>query len=251
MPSTKTTQAQRSFALDRLRLRKSEVLRYLGYRRHATELTPRVDHLLDDCLAEAPALITGRAVTVDLEAAVRAGGVQVLSPAGRQLELKSVRLADHLQGCRRLTLLVVTAGPGLEDFAAAEMLAGNYARGVIFDAIGSEAVEAAADAVEAEVAGRAAAEGAATTWRFSPGYGDWSLDAQPALLELTGAAGLGISLTEAQMLKPQKSVSAVIGWYPCPDPEGMRAARRERTKCRGCGQGACSYRRVPAEEVEG
>ena len=56
-----------------------------------------------------------------------------------------------------------------------------------------------------------AKEGFAMRWRFSPGYGDWDIHAQPELLRLTQAESIGISLTESLMLRPRKSVTAVIG----------------------------------------
>jgi cobalamin-dependent methionine synthase I len=50
--------------------------------------------------------------------------------------------------------------------------------------------------------------------RFSPGYGDWTLDNQPQVLQLAEAERIGITLTESNIMIPRKSVSAVIGWKP-------------------------------------
>jgi cobalamin-dependent methionine synthase I len=43
----------------------------------------------------------------------------------------------------------------------------------------------------------------------SPGYGDFGLEDQPQLLELSGGAALGITVTENFMMVPRKSVTAV------------------------------------------
>lgn len=49
------------------------------------------------------------------------------------------------------------------------------------------------------------------TRRFSPGYGDRELKTQKDFLKWLGAVQIGISLTEACLMQPEKSVSAVIG----------------------------------------
>ena len=48
--------------------------------------------------------------------------------------------------------------------------------------------------------------------RFSPGYGDLSLDTQKKLLSaLDSQRKIGITLTESLLMLPTKSVSAIIG----------------------------------------
>lgn len=48
--------------------------------------------------------------------------------------------------------------------------------------------------------------------RFSPGYGDLPLSVQPKFLEMVDAGKqLGISLTDAYLMIPSKSVTAIIG----------------------------------------
>jgi len=50
------------------------------------------------------------------------------------------------------------------------------------------------------------------TPRFSPGYGDLSLDHQKGLLKYVEADKIGISLSETMVMLPEKSITAVIGW---------------------------------------
>ena len=54
--------------------------------------------------------------------------------------------------------------------------------------------------------------GMKTVNRFSPGYGDWELNEQKGLLHQLGASQIGISLSSAFLMHPEKSVSGVIGW---------------------------------------
>ena len=65
-----------------------------------------------------------------------------------------------------------------------------------------------ANELEEEVRG----EGYYVRPRFSPGYGDFSLEVQSAFLEMTDATKLiGITLTDGGIMVPEKSVTAVIG----------------------------------------
>ncbi len=48
--------------------------------------------------------------------------------------------------------------------------------------------------------------------RYSPGYGDYPLSEQRRLLSILDASRrVGVSLTDALVMAPSKSVSAVIG----------------------------------------
>ena len=50
------------------------------------------------------------------------------------------------------------------------------------------------------------------TTRFSPGYGDFSLEHQPALLSLLDTQRrIGLTLSEGGMMLPTKSVTAIVG----------------------------------------
>jgi cobalamin-dependent methionine synthase I len=49
------------------------------------------------------------------------------------------------------------------------------------------------------------------TPRFSPGYGDWELKANKSLLKLLDAKKIGVKVSPALMLLPQKTVTGVWG----------------------------------------
>ena len=54
--------------------------------------------------------------------------------------------------------------------------------------------------------------GSTLTPRFSPGYGDLSLDLQTDLIRITEAQKhIGITLSENLIMIPTKSVTAIIG----------------------------------------
>lgn len=79
--------------------------------------------------------------------------------------------------------------------------------------------------------------------RFSPGYGDFSLSCQSAVLDaLDAGKHLGIKLTDSFLMMPSKSVTAVIGVSQKPhrcDVKGCEACGKQ-TACTG-GSGQSHY----------
>ena len=79
---------------------------------------------------------------------------------------------------------------------------------------------------------------------FSPGYGDWDLGAQQAILDLLQAPKrLGLTLTAGGMLVPEKSVTALVGI----------SDRKEEAcgqKCMRCTKADCPFRAGPAEVLQ-
>jgi hypothetical protein len=120
-------------------------------------------------------------------------------------------ILKHLAGAERVVFLAATVGEAVEEAVTRHFDEGRYAHSVLLDAAATTAVEQVCDACEAMLRPQFAKEGFTMRWRFSPGYGDWDIHAQPELLRLTQADSIGISLTESLMLCPRKSVTAVIG----------------------------------------
>ena len=92
------------------------------------------------------------------------------------------------------------------------------ARAVMLDACGSAWVESGCNAAEEELAARF--PGRYLTDRFSPGYGDLPLSAQPTFLAcLDATRSLGITATDTNLLIPTKSVTAVLGLFDHEPPD--------------------------------
>ena len=119
---------------------------------------------------------------------------------------ESAALIKNLSGVTEAFVVAVTLGIEI-DRIISRLSKTSRAEAFIFDAVASAVIEAAADVMEDEIT-----EGYKTSPRFSPGYGDFSLDCQGALLDLLGApVYLGITLTETGLMSPIKTVTAVIG----------------------------------------
>ena len=104
----------------------------------------------------------------------------------------------------------------------------DMARALALDCCASAAVEEVCDQIEAEL-----------PFRYSPGYGDLTLEVQGPLLDLLDAPRrAGLCVTSSDLLAPRKSVTAILG---------VSDGEIEKTKrsCLGCpAQGSCQYRKA-------
>ena len=122
-------------------------------------------------------------------------------------------LAAHLEGCRDVYLVCGTIGTGF-DALQRKTSATSASDSLILQAIGAAMIENLMDSAENKIR-KELAEGESLTPRYSPGYGNFSLDAQRAMLDLLDAPRrIGVSLTDTLLMAPSKSVSAVIGVTP-------------------------------------
>lgn len=142
----------------------------------------------------------------------------------------SCDLARHLQGCDTALLLGATLGSRV-DVAIRRLALGSVAEGAAAQAVAASLIESYCDQVQA----KADTDGLAQRPRFSPGYGDWSLQEQRLLFPILNCAKLiGLTLTDGLMMAPSKSVTAVIGL----------SAKTECVwnRCMTCGNINCPYR---------
>lgn len=122
---------------------------------------------------------------------------------------ESISLAKNLQGCSEVFVLAITLGVEA-DRLLTRLSAVSPAEHYITDALASALAESLCDYAEMRVKGENDCRP-----RFSVGYGDLSLDIQKDVLNLvSGEKLLGITLTESNLMIPQKSITAIIGINP-------------------------------------
>jgi hypothetical protein len=110
-----------------------------------------------------------------------------------------------------VAVFLCTAGEEIGDRSRKAMAERDLLRGYIYDVIGSEVAEAAADLMQSDLEKAANAEGLKITNRYSPGYCDWYVAEQHKLFSLLPDNFCGIRLTESALMDPVKSVSGIIG----------------------------------------
>ncbi|MCE5285267.1 MAG: methionine synthase [Pelosinus sp.] len=130
------------------------------------------------------------------------------------LTLQGASVRKHLSASVYTAVLAVTIGSILEDETTNYFTKGEYTKGLLLDAAGTTAVEAAADQAAKLIEHEAAKLGCQITKRFSPGYNDFKVTVQPDILALANAKEINVSATASAMLFPRKSITALIGFVP-------------------------------------
>ncbi len=121
-------------------------------------------------------------------------------------EFTSETLLKNLKACNEVFIFAATTGIGVDRLLEKLSLI-SPARYFITDALASAVAEALADKAEELLC-----EGISHRPRFSPGFGDLSIELQPRILEFVNAGRLlGITVNNAYLMSPMKSVTAFIG----------------------------------------
>lgn len=171
-----------------------EILRYAGCRKP----NEAESALLQSCLNELGAGEAGRVCYAELPLKI-AGDEVTLGT----LTVRSQKLARHLKECESAVIFAATAGLTL-DRLIARYSATVPSRGLMFQAIGAERIEALCNVF--------CGEWPHAVTRFSPGYGDLPLAFQRDIFRLLDCPRhIGLSLNQSLLMSPTKSVTAVVG----------------------------------------
>jgi cobalamin-dependent methionine synthase I len=135
-----------------------------------------------------------------------------------------------------LALFVCTAGAEIGLRSREAMRDKDLLKCYIYDVVGSEIVEAAADLMQADLERNMLTIGKKITNRYSPGYCGWDVAEQHNLFELLPENFCDVKLTPSALMDPVKSVSGIIGI-------GENVKSNPYT-CRMCGMKDCVYRRA-------
>lgn len=208
-------------------LDKSEVKRYAGLQNSAFD-EKLIDHAIDEVKIYAEPNGIWRIYDYDPSTHT--------VMAKKPLKLVGKSITRHLANAEKIIFLAITIGEQIENVITDTFSGGEYALAVLMDAAATTAVEKIADDLERTLQPKATAKGYKMTWRFSPGYGDWSIKAQKKILPLTGGEEIGLSLTEGMMMTPRKSITAVIGLIPnnktlCQDNNAHNCQSCDKTDC--------------------
>lgn len=213
-------------------INRSEVLRYLGYRNQKIEV--EIDNLIDSCINEIKEVsnpfCTYKIFNIDtLENEVRVCGTNLI--------LKGKDISNHLRHSKKCAILASTLGVSVDNRIRI-LGKTDITRAVILDSCATDAIESTCNMVESEIKEIARKEGFDINFRYSPGYGDLSIDVQPDILNILNTEKkIGLTCTESFILLPRKSVTAIIGF--------VEDGRKESKKgCKTCSAyDSCLYRR--------
>lgn len=177
---------------------RKEVMRYAGIKEDVDEASALLDRLLpeaEDALSYK--LIYSRSK---------------ISVEGDIVDLGFVKTASHslalcLKDCDEAVVFCATVGVAI-DRLIARYSSVSPASAVMLQALGSERVESLCDRFCDELAMDTGRE---LRPRFSPGYGDLSLELQRDIFALLDPREIGVSLCDNLFMTPSKSVTAIIG----------------------------------------
>ena len=154
---------------------------------------------------------------------------------GLSFQVKKI-VFSQIKKSDSVAIFLCTAGKEFGIRSRNAMQERDLLRGYIYDIVGSEIVESAADLMQNELRKGVMSSGKKITNRYSPGYCGWDVAEQHKLFQLVPNNFCGIRLTESALMDPVKSVSGIIGI-------GENVKFNPYT-CGMCDIKDCSYRKV-------
>ncbi len=196
-----------------------EILRYAGGK---GEIDGETKALLAACIQECANKLSYRVTHLILPKAAFLEKVR----GAKESKGLSAALCD----CEEVAVFAATVGIEM-DRLLTRYASVSPAKALFFQAIGAERIEALCDAF----CGELCKQGRYPRRRFSPGYGDFPLEAQRDILGILDAARkIGVGLTDSLLMTPTKSVTAVAGLGKSPADE--------KKGCASCLKKDCEYR---------
>ncbi len=187
-----------------LKVNKSEIYRYLGYTKQelmGDEVDDLVEEVLQCVIANSRPKVCYKRFPIVLGEGVDFGFMKI----------DSKDLAYNLEDCYEVIVFAATIGLYTDtEIRKATIL--SPVRACILQAVGAAVIEAVCGEFNQWVNSSEMDKGNTIKPRYSPGYGDVSLEVQKDIFrELDCAKNAGISLSDSLHMIPEKSVTAFIG----------------------------------------
>ncbi len=213
-----------------MEISRKEVRRYLGY--GIQEGDDTVNALIEECIRELLEAASPKCIS-------RTYPLKLLPDQGIDFtvfQTTSRNLSKNLADCDQVILFAATLGTGV-DVLLHRYTKLQMSKAVTMQAAAAAMIEEFCDEENQKLKQEYEAAGLYLRPRFSPGYGDFSLECQrniTAVLET--AKRVGITLTDSLLMAPSKSVTAIMG-------VSQKPYRCEVKGCESCGKTDCAYRR--------
>ena len=179
---------------------KKEALRYMGCKNYAPD--ENLEKIYEECLSEFKKVASYKAVYRFTDITQNPDNIRNLGFCS----ICNESLYKNMSGCKSAVVFAATAGTGV-DRLILRYTKTSPAHAVVADCIASSAIEVWCDEINGIIN-----EQYETKPRFSPGYGGVSLGHQKDVLSFLDAERkIGITLSDALMMIPAKSVTAFVG----------------------------------------
>lgn len=184
--------------------RSKEALRYLGYRN--CDIDARTKRLIKESFDGLEKIAERRCVYQVFDLTILTDNYLQIGP----LEIKSKSLVQNLKGCSRVAIFAATLGTEVDRLLRKYEVV-DLPRAVVLGACAASYLEEYCDIVQKNI-GVEYGELTKLRPRFSAGYGDCSIEYQDQILRILEAQKkIGLTLTDAKMMSPSKSVTAFVG----------------------------------------
>ncbi|MBS4959512.1 MAG: Vitamin B12 dependent methionine synthase activation subunit [Clostridiales bacterium] len=153
------------------------------------------------------------------------------------MKITSKNLGKNLKGCQQAVVFAATLGLQADVLVKRASRSGNVSQAVIFQAAQAAIIEEYCDCCQKEIQGLLERQKQYLRPRFSPGYGDFTIEHQRDLTRLLNTPKtIGLTLSDHFILIPTKSVTAIMGitkeQQSCP-----------LKGCESCEKTDCQFRR--------
>lgn len=213
-----------------MEINRKEILRYLGYA--GGQADDKVNAIVEESIEELFEKVSMRSVSRVFslnwpkETDIEFAGIYV----------QSKNLSKNLDGCSKILVFAATLGVNA-DLLLKKYSKTQMSKAVVIQAAAAAMIEQYCDNCQEKLRQQMEQEGFYLRPRFSPGYGDFSIEHQKELVHiLEGPKKIGLTVTESFVLAPSKSVTAVIGlsnqWQKC-----------HKKGCELCDKIDCQFRR--------
>ncbi len=209
---------------------RNELLRYLGYGDNSPDAA--TVSIIDECEKTLLSKIIPRYTFRRFKIESMLDNIKLENTS---LVLKGNDIKKHLENCSYAILFCATVSSDV-DMLIRTAQHTDMTRAVIYDAMASVAIEQVCNKVDEIIKNEYFPFN--QTWRFSPGYGDFSIETQAEFLNtLDAQKKIGLNATKDSLLVPGKSVTAVIGL-------SEKSIQKEKRGCVNCNlQKKCAFRK--------
>lgn len=223
-----------------INIEKPEVFRYLGYNNEKGKTPP--------CFVEKQVDIAIREILMTAEPQINYDFFDFVTNAEDKklifkdgLCLSGNYIFKKLEKTEQIAAAILTLGSEPENQSADFFSRGDYLMGMIYDAVGSVALNDLKRSFFKKLCEKASITKRGLTRGFSPGSGGWSIEDQAIIFKLLDGKSIGVTLKDSMMMAPVKSLSIVYGIG-----EGLTMPDEEHD-CSNCDLINCQFRLAPKQ----
>lgn len=186
-----------------------ETARYLGYP-YGVSPENSVLEMIETMTAELQKVLRPKVVYEEFDCDVSSCDAEKAIVHIADFSIASNDLAKNLRGCGKVIMFAATIGRDV-DLMIQKYQKLDAVKAGVLQAAGAMLTESLVDSFNEKIKTDAADSGRKAHPRYSPGYGDVSLEVQKLFFKYLDCGKIGLTLMDTLVMAPEKSVTAFIG----------------------------------------